>query len=163
MFFSMVFILISLSRHFYRKLLLLNQFLSVFEKAGSKLLIRELPSIFDGSARLNALPQDDSKVTLAPKVMLVMVMLRKRQSQTIFLLLLAQHKSDHTTLCPMGGHEQNCIQYKKGQSDTLENMSLELHKPHIDLLLASIFLTKHVYENPPRCVGTLQAFTRNTK
>lgn len=36
--------------------------------AGSKLLIRELPSILDGSARVKAQPQDDSKATLAPKV-----------------------------------------------------------------------------------------------
>jgi len=36
--------------------------------SGSKLLIRELPSIFDGSARAKAQPQDDSKATLAPKV-----------------------------------------------------------------------------------------------
>ena len=36
--------------------------------AGSELLIRELPSILDGSARLKAQPQDDSKATLAPKV-----------------------------------------------------------------------------------------------
>ncbi|KAE8022018.1 hypothetical protein FH972_007858 [Carpinus fangiana] len=35
---------------------------------GSKLLIRELPSIFDGSARVKAQPQDDSKATLAPKI-----------------------------------------------------------------------------------------------
>ena len=35
---------------------------------GSKLLIRELPSIFDGSAKLKAHVQDDSKATLAPKV-----------------------------------------------------------------------------------------------
>ncbi|KAK7265970.1 hypothetical protein RIF29_18607 [Crotalaria pallida] len=35
---------------------------------GSKLLIRELPSIFDGSARVKALPQDHSKATLAPKI-----------------------------------------------------------------------------------------------
>ncbi|KAL5079924.1 hypothetical protein RYX36_008345 [Vicia faba] len=35
---------------------------------GSKLLIRELPSIFDGSARVKAQPQDDSKTTLAPKI-----------------------------------------------------------------------------------------------
>ncbi|XP_057447371.1 uncharacterized protein LOC130739149 [Lotus japonicus] len=35
---------------------------------GSNLLIRELPSIFDGSARVKAQPQDDSKVTLAPKI-----------------------------------------------------------------------------------------------
>ena len=36
--------------------------------AGSKLLINELPSILDGSAREKAQPQDDSKATLAPKV-----------------------------------------------------------------------------------------------
>ncbi|KAI7981645.1 Methionyl-tRNA formyltransferase [Camellia lanceoleosa] len=35
---------------------------------GSKLLIHELPSIFDGSARVKAQPQDDSQVTLAPKI-----------------------------------------------------------------------------------------------
>ncbi|XP_034208808.1 methionyl-tRNA formyltransferase isoform X2 [Prunus dulcis] len=35
---------------------------------GSKLLIRELPSIFDGSAKVKAQPQDDSKATLAPKI-----------------------------------------------------------------------------------------------
>ncbi|KAK2433607.1 methionyl-tRNA formyltransferase [Trifolium repens] len=35
---------------------------------GSKLLIRELPSIFDGSAREKAQPQDHSKATLAPKI-----------------------------------------------------------------------------------------------
>ncbi|KAM7524260.1 hypothetical protein LguiA_014162 [Lonicera macranthoides] len=35
---------------------------------GSELLIRELPSIFDGSARVKAQPQDDSKATLAPKI-----------------------------------------------------------------------------------------------
>ncbi|KAJ4706962.1 putative Methionyl-tRNA formyltransferase [Melia azedarach] len=35
---------------------------------GSKLLIRELPSILDGSARVKAKPQDDSKATLAPKI-----------------------------------------------------------------------------------------------
>ncbi|XP_058087351.1 uncharacterized protein LOC131234465 isoform X2 [Magnolia sinica] len=35
---------------------------------GSKLLIRELPSIFDGSAKLKAQVQDDSKATLAPKI-----------------------------------------------------------------------------------------------
>jgi len=37
-------------------------------QSGSELLIRELPSILDGSARLKAQPQDDSKATLAPKV-----------------------------------------------------------------------------------------------
>ncbi|KAF9623427.1 hypothetical protein IFM89_003011 [Coptis chinensis] len=35
---------------------------------GSKLLIRELPSILDGSARLKAQEQDNSKATLAPKL-----------------------------------------------------------------------------------------------
>ncbi|KAG2383893.1 uncharacterized protein HKW66_Vig0256750 [Vigna angularis] len=35
---------------------------------GSELLIRELPSILDGSAILKAQPQDDSKATLAPKI-----------------------------------------------------------------------------------------------
>ncbi|XP_010316070.1 uncharacterized protein [Solanum lycopersicum] len=35
---------------------------------GSKLLIRELPSIFDGSASGIAEEQDDSKATLAPKI-----------------------------------------------------------------------------------------------
>lgn len=35
---------------------------------GSKLLIRELPSIFEGSAMVKAEPQDDSKATLAPKI-----------------------------------------------------------------------------------------------
>ncbi|CAL0303349.1 unnamed protein product [Lupinus luteus] len=35
---------------------------------GSELLIGELPSIFDGSARVKACPQDDSKATLAPKI-----------------------------------------------------------------------------------------------
>ncbi|WJX70156.1 methionyl-tRNA formyltransferase [Trifolium repens] len=35
---------------------------------GSKILIRELSSIFDGSAREKAQPQDDSKATLAPKI-----------------------------------------------------------------------------------------------
>ncbi|PWZ31500.1 Methionyl-tRNA formyltransferase [Zea mays] len=37
-------------------------------KVGSKLLINELPSILDGSAKDKAQPQDDSKATLAPKV-----------------------------------------------------------------------------------------------
>lgn len=36
---------------------------------GSKLLIHELPSIFDGSAKVKACLQDDSKATLAPKVL----------------------------------------------------------------------------------------------
>ncbi|MFS7973498.1 putative methionyl-tRNA formyltransferase [Helianthus anomalus] len=35
---------------------------------GSKLLIQELPSIFDGSAMTKAEAQDDSKATLAPKI-----------------------------------------------------------------------------------------------
>ncbi|XP_057972320.1 uncharacterized protein LOC131160541 [Malania oleifera] len=35
---------------------------------GSKLLIQEIPSIFDGSARMKAQHQDDSKATLAPKI-----------------------------------------------------------------------------------------------
>ncbi|KAG8384149.1 hypothetical protein BUALT_Bualt04G0088200 [Buddleja alternifolia] len=35
---------------------------------GSKLLIRELPSILDGSARDKSLAQDESKATLAPKL-----------------------------------------------------------------------------------------------
>lgn len=35
---------------------------------GSKLLIGELPSIFDGSARAKAHPQDHPKATLAPKI-----------------------------------------------------------------------------------------------
>ncbi|GFP78824.1 hypothetical protein PHJA_000025900 [Phtheirospermum japonicum] len=35
---------------------------------GSRLLIRELPSILDGSAKSKARPQDNSIATLAPKV-----------------------------------------------------------------------------------------------
>ncbi|XP_028785534.1 uncharacterized protein LOC114741434 isoform X2 [Neltuma alba] len=35
---------------------------------GSKLLVRELASIFDGSARVKAQPQDHNKATLAPKI-----------------------------------------------------------------------------------------------
>lgn len=35
---------------------------------GSKLLIRALPSILDGSAKRKALAQDESKATLAPKI-----------------------------------------------------------------------------------------------
>ncbi|KAF8048251.1 hypothetical protein N665_2591s0006 [Sinapis alba] len=42
--------------------------LSLLFSEGSKLLIRELPSIFDGSAKLKAVPQDDSKATLAAKI-----------------------------------------------------------------------------------------------
>ncbi|KHG07181.1 Methionyl-tRNA formyltransferase [Gossypium arboreum] len=41
--------------------------LALLFSEGSKLLICKLPSIFDGSAKVNAEPQDDSKVTLAPK------------------------------------------------------------------------------------------------
>ncbi|GAV75824.1 Formyl_trans_N domain-containing protein/Formyl_trans_C domain-containing protein [Cephalotus follicularis] len=42
--------------------------LALLFSEGSELLIRELPYIFDGSARIKAQPQDDSKATLAPKV-----------------------------------------------------------------------------------------------
>ncbi|KAH6784666.1 formyltransferase [Perilla frutescens var. hirtella] len=35
---------------------------------GSKLLISELPSILDGSAKTKAIPQDESRATLAPKL-----------------------------------------------------------------------------------------------
>ncbi|KAL5743403.1 hypothetical protein ACOSP7_026256 [Xanthoceras sorbifolium] len=42
--------------------------LAILFSEGSKLLIRELPSILDGSARVRAQPQDDSKATLAPKI-----------------------------------------------------------------------------------------------
>ncbi|XP_027922511.1 uncharacterized protein LOC114180398 [Vigna unguiculata] len=42
--------------------------LEILFHKGSELLIRELPSILDGSARLKAQPQDDSKATLAPKI-----------------------------------------------------------------------------------------------
>lgn len=45
--------------------------------AGSKLLIRELPSILDGSAEKKAQPQDESKATKAPKVSLVEIFLDK--------------------------------------------------------------------------------------
>ncbi|KFK23577.1 hypothetical protein AALP_AAs59509U000100 [Arabis alpina] len=44
------------------------ELLSFLISEGSKLLIRELPSIFDGSAKLKAVPQDDSNATLAPKI-----------------------------------------------------------------------------------------------
>ncbi|KAG0622513.1 hypothetical protein M758_3G102600 [Ceratodon purpureus] len=37
-------------------------------KRGTKLLLRELPGILDGSAKLKATPQDDSLATHAPKV-----------------------------------------------------------------------------------------------
>ncbi|XP_054806913.1 uncharacterized protein LOC129309371 [Prosopis cineraria] len=42
--------------------------LSQLFSEGSKLLVRELPSIFDGSARVKARPQDHNKATLAPKI-----------------------------------------------------------------------------------------------
>ncbi|ONK68174.1 uncharacterized protein A4U43_C05F8400 [Asparagus officinalis] len=44
------------------------ELLNVLFGLGSELLIRELPSLFDGSARLKAQPQDDSKATFAPKL-----------------------------------------------------------------------------------------------
>ncbi|KAM1011896.1 hypothetical protein EV1_046675 [Malus domestica] len=42
--------------------------LALLFNEGSKLLINELPSILDGSAKVKARPQDDSKATLAPKI-----------------------------------------------------------------------------------------------
>ncbi|KAJ4973098.1 hypothetical protein NE237_006272 [Protea cynaroides] len=44
------------------------ELLELLFNLGSKLLIDELPSIFDGSARVKAQPQDESKATLAPKL-----------------------------------------------------------------------------------------------
>ncbi|XP_059670950.1 uncharacterized protein LOC132316495 [Cornus florida] len=44
------------------------ELLALLFSEGSKLLIHELPSIFDGSARAKAQAQDDSKATLAPKI-----------------------------------------------------------------------------------------------
>uniref|UniRef100_A0A161WHE6 Formyl transferase C-terminal domain-containing protein n=1 Tax=Daucus carota subsp. sativus TaxID=79200 RepID=A0A161WHE6_DAUCS len=44
------------------------ELLELLFNRGSELLIRELPSIFDGSAMVNAKPQDESAVTLAPKI-----------------------------------------------------------------------------------------------
>uniref|UniRef100_A0A804NF15 Methionyl-tRNA formyltransferase, mitochondrial n=1 Tax=Zea mays TaxID=4577 RepID=A0A804NF15_MAIZE len=44
------------------------ELLSMLFHLGSKLLINELPSILDGSAKDKAQPQDDSKATLAPKL-----------------------------------------------------------------------------------------------
>ncbi|KAL8117915.1 uncharacterized protein LOC141723371 [Apium graveolens] len=44
------------------------ELLELLFNQGSELLIRELPSIFNGSAMVNAKPQDDSKATLAPKI-----------------------------------------------------------------------------------------------
>ncbi|KAI9085637.1 hypothetical protein K1719_032480 [Acacia pycnantha] len=35
---------------------------------GSKVLVRELPSLFDGSAKVKAQPQDHNKATFAPKI-----------------------------------------------------------------------------------------------
>ncbi|KAJ1284819.1 hypothetical protein BS78_03G234700 [Paspalum vaginatum] len=43
------------------------ELLAILFDIGSKLLINELPSILDGSAKEKAQPQDDSKATLAPK------------------------------------------------------------------------------------------------
>ncbi|XP_050228913.1 uncharacterized protein LOC126678084 isoform X3 [Mercurialis annua] len=54
--------------------------LALLFSEGSKLLVHELPAIFDGSAKKKALPQDDSKVTLAPKLF--------RMSNKIFVALL---------------------------------------------------------------------------
>ncbi|XP_062218090.1 uncharacterized protein LOC133918290 isoform X2 [Phragmites australis] len=44
------------------------ELLAVLFDIGSTLLIRELPSILDGSAKEKAQPQDDSDATLAPKL-----------------------------------------------------------------------------------------------
>ncbi|XP_043701599.1 methionyl-tRNA formyltransferase isoform X1 [Telopea speciosissima] len=44
------------------------ELLELLFNEGSKLLIHELSSIFDGSAMVKAQPQDDSKATLAPKL-----------------------------------------------------------------------------------------------
>lgn len=44
------------------------ELLSILFGQGSRLLIRELPSIFDGSASMKAQPQDNSIATLAPKI-----------------------------------------------------------------------------------------------
>ncbi|XVE72170.1 hypothetical protein DITRI_Ditri11bG0017200 [Diplodiscus trichospermus] len=44
------------------------ELLALLFSEGSKLLFHKLPSIFDGSAKVNAEPQDDSKATLAPKI-----------------------------------------------------------------------------------------------
>uniref|UniRef100_A0A0D9YDD5 Methionyl-tRNA formyltransferase, mitochondrial n=1 Tax=Oryza glumipatula TaxID=40148 RepID=A0A0D9YDD5_9ORYZ len=44
------------------------ELLAILFNLGSKLLLRELPSILDGSAKEKAKPQDDSKVTHAPKL-----------------------------------------------------------------------------------------------
>ncbi|XP_031259441.1 uncharacterized protein LOC116117570 isoform X1 [Pistacia vera] len=42
--------------------------LALLFSEGSKLLIRELPYVLDGSAKMKAQAQDDSKATLAPKI-----------------------------------------------------------------------------------------------
>ncbi|KAM0892440.1 hypothetical protein ACQ4PT_025748 [Festuca glaucescens] len=44
------------------------ELLAILFNIGSKLLLDELPSVLDGSAKQKAKPQDDSKVTLAPKM-----------------------------------------------------------------------------------------------
>ncbi|KAL6615821.1 hypothetical protein ACP70R_038091 [Stipagrostis hirtigluma subsp. patula] len=44
------------------------ELLDILFNIGSKLLLHELPSILDGSAKEKAQPQDDSKATLAPKL-----------------------------------------------------------------------------------------------
>ncbi|XP_040381705.1 methionyl-tRNA formyltransferase isoform X2 [Oryza brachyantha] len=44
------------------------ELLAILFNIGSKLLLRELPSILDGSAKEKAKPQDDSKATHAPKL-----------------------------------------------------------------------------------------------
>ncbi|KAK7271630.1 hypothetical protein RJT34_27690 [Clitoria ternatea] len=44
------------------------ELLEILFRKGSELLITELPSILDGSARLKAQPQDHSMATLAPKI-----------------------------------------------------------------------------------------------
>ncbi|CAN1351585.1 Methionyl-tRNA formyltransferase [Linum perenne] len=44
------------------------ELLSLLFSEGTKLLIHELPSLFDGSANEKSEPQDDSKATLAPKI-----------------------------------------------------------------------------------------------
>ncbi|XP_011099488.1 uncharacterized protein LOC105177900 isoform X1 [Sesamum indicum] len=45
-----------------------TELLELLFARGSQLLIRELPSIFDGSAKAKAVAQDESKATLAPKI-----------------------------------------------------------------------------------------------
>lgn len=68
--------------------LLMNDLLLKY--SGSKLLIRELTSIFDGSARVKAQPQDDSKATLAPKVPLCdLCHTRNRTRSTILQYFIA--------------------------------------------------------------------------